>query len=83
MIHVLAVRSRVREPLQTLGTLEGLFAGVQTLVLGQMVLVLKSSWALFAFVWPLSLNNKKINKIYLNENKLGYSSVYNNVDCTI
>lgn len=53
MIHVLAVGAGVREALEALGALEGLFAAVQSLVFGQMVLVLERPWALHAFVRPL------------------------------
>lgn len=53
MIHVLAVRARVREALEALGALEGLFPAVQSLVFGQMVLVLERLGAQHAFVRPL------------------------------
>lgn len=53
MIHVLAVGARVREALEALGALEGFFAAVQSLMFGQMMLVLERPWALYAFVRPL------------------------------
>lgn len=59
MIHVLAVRARVREALQALGALEGLFPAVQPLVFGQMVLVLERPCALHAFVRPLPWRNSQ------------------------
>ncbi|KYN33792.1 hypothetical protein ALC56_11868 [Trachymyrmex septentrionalis] len=53
MIHVLAVGAGVREALEALGALEGLFAAVQPLVFSQMMLVLERSWTLHTFVGPL------------------------------
>lgn len=53
MIHVLAIGAGVREALEALGALEGLFAAVQPLVFSQMMLVLERSWTLHAFVRPL------------------------------
>lgn len=53
MIHVLAVGAGVREALEALGALEGLFAAVQPLVFSQMMLVLERSWTLHTFVRPL------------------------------
>lgn len=53
MIHVLAVGAGVREALEALGALKGLFAAVQSLVFGQMMLMFERPWALHAFVRPL------------------------------
>lgn len=53
MIHVLAVGTGVREALEALGALKGLFAAVQSLVFGQMMLMFERPWALHAFVRPL------------------------------
>lgn len=54
VVHVLAVRTRMGEPLQALAALERLLAAVQTLVLGQMVLVLEGFRTLVALVRPLT-----------------------------
>lgn len=54
MVHVLAVRSRVGETLQALGTLKGLLAAVQTLVFRQVVFMLKRLRALVALVRTLT-----------------------------
>lgn len=53
VVHVLAVRTGVRELLEALAALEGLLAGVQPLVFGQVVLVLECFWTLQALVWTL------------------------------
>ena len=53
MVDVLAVGPRVGEPLETLGTLERFFPGVEPAVFGQMVLVLESLVAVAALVGPL------------------------------
>ena len=53
MIHVLAVGAGVREALEALGALKGLFAAMQSLVFGQMMLMFERPWALHAFVRPL------------------------------
>jgi len=53
MIHVLAIGAGVREALEALGALEGLFAAVQPFVFSQMMLVLERSWTLRTFVGPL------------------------------
>lgn len=53
MIHVLTVGAGVREALEALGALEGLFAAVQPFVFSQVMLVLERSWTLHAFVRPL------------------------------
>lgn len=58
MVHVLTVGARVGKAFQTFGTLEWLFARVQALVLGQVMLVLKRSRALLALVRPLSWNRR-------------------------
>ncbi|KYN05561.1 hypothetical protein ALC62_03479 [Cyphomyrmex costatus] len=50
MIHVLAIGAGVREALEALGALEGLFAAVQPLVFSQMMLVLERSWTLHTFI---------------------------------
>ena len=44
MVHVLAERAGVTEPLATLLTLEWFFAAVQSLVFSQVVLVFKCFW---------------------------------------
>lgn len=54
MVHVLAVRTAVGEALQTLETLERLLAGVESLMLRQVVLVLKSLEAYVALVRSLT-----------------------------
>lgn len=54
MVHVLAVAARVGEALQALGALEGLLAGVQTLVLRQVVLVLEGLGAVHALIGTLT-----------------------------
>lgn len=54
VVHVLAVGAGVRELLEALAALEGLLAGVQPLVLGQMVLVLERFWTFQALVWSLA-----------------------------
>ena len=53
VINVLAVASRVGEPLEALRTLERLLAGVETSVLRQMVLVLKGLVTISALVGAL------------------------------
>lgn len=53
MIHVLAIGAGVREALEALGALKGLFATVQPFMFSQMVLVLERSGTLHAFVRPL------------------------------
>ena len=53
MVDVLAVGARVREPLEALGALEGLLAGVQPPVLRQVVLVLERLVAVAALVRTL------------------------------
>ena len=53
MVHVLAVGTRVREPLQAFHALKRLLSAVKTLVLGQMVLVLEGLRALVALVGTL------------------------------
>jgi hypothetical protein len=67
VVHVLAVRTRVREAFEALGTLERLFAAVQPLVLRQVVLVLERLVAHVALVRSLTCNHKigeKLNKNY-------------------
>lgn len=54
MIHMLAVRTRMREALETLLALEGLLAAVQTLVLRQVMLVFESLGAHVALVGTLT-----------------------------
>lgn len=54
VVHVLAVRARVGEPLQALAALEGLFAGVEPLVFRQVVLVLERLRTFEAFVGALA-----------------------------
>lgn len=53
MVHVLAIGAGVREALEALGALEGLFAAVQPFMFSQMMLVLERSGTLHAFVRPL------------------------------
>lgn len=60
MVHVLAVGAGVRELLEALAALEGLLAGVQSLVLGQVVLVLERFWAFQALVRTLACELKRI-----------------------
>lgn len=54
VVHVLAVGAGVGELLEALEALEGLLAGVQSLVLRQVVLMLESLWAHLAFVRSLT-----------------------------
>lgn len=54
MVHVLAVRTAVGEALQTLKTLERLLAGVESLVLSQVVLVLEGLEAYVTLVGSLT-----------------------------
>lgn len=54
MVHVLAVRAGMGEALQTLATLERFLATVQTLMLGQMMLVLERFWTFHALVRTLA-----------------------------
>jgi hypothetical protein len=54
VVHVLTVGARVGELLEALAALERLLAGVQPLVLRQVVLVLEGLWALHALVRPLT-----------------------------
>lgn len=54
MVHVLAVRTAVGEALQTLKTLERLLAGVESLVLSQVVLVLEGLVAYVTLVGSLT-----------------------------
>lgn len=54
MIHVLTVRTRMREPLQAFSTLKWLLTAVQSLVLRQVVFVLKRFFADFTLVRPLT-----------------------------
>lgn len=63
MVHVLAVRARVGEPLQALATLEGLLAAVQALVLRQVVLVLERLRTLEAFVGTLACQGEENNVV--------------------
>ena len=59
MVDVLAVGAGVREALQALGALERLLAGVQPLVLGQVVLVLERLVAVGALVGALVCKSVK------------------------
>lgn len=72
VIHVLTVGARMGESLETLGTLEGLLATVESLVLRQMVLVLEGLRTLGTLVRSLTCNIRKTedkNKIpILREN---------------
>lgn len=54
VVHVLAVGAGMGELLEALEALEGFLAGVEALVLGQVVLVLERLWAHFALVGPLT-----------------------------
>lgn len=51
MIDVLAVGAAVGEPFVTFGTLKRLLPAVESLVLGQVVLMFESLVTLCAFVW--------------------------------
>lgn len=61
MIHVLAIWSWVWEFFQAFRALKWLFAGMQTLMFGQMMLVLESLRAILTFIWTLacSCTNEK------------------------
>lgn len=63
VVHVLAVRARVGEPLQALAALEGLLAAVQALVLRQVVLVLERFRTLEAFVGTLACKVEESNVV--------------------
>ena len=63
MVHVLAVRTRVREPLEALIALKRFLAAVQTFVLGQMVFVLESFRADITFVRALTCRRKRPEKL--------------------
>lgn len=54
VVHVLAVGAGVGELLEALEALERFLAGVQALVLRQVVLVLERLRAHLALVWPLT-----------------------------
>ena len=54
VIHMLAVRTRMREALETLLALEGLLAAVQTLVLRQVMLVFECLGTHVALVGTLT-----------------------------
>lgn len=58
MVHVLAVAARVGEALQALGALKWLLAGMQTLVLRQVMLVLEGLGAVHALVGSLTCKMK-------------------------
>lgn len=60
MVHVLTVRTRVRETFQTLATLERLLAAVQTLVLGEVVFVLKRFGTFIALMGTLTWNQQML-----------------------
>lgn len=66
MVHVLAVRSRVRKALETLLTLERLLAAVQSFVLRQVVLVFESLGAHVALVRPLTCVRRKKQESSVN-----------------
>jgi hypothetical protein len=52
VVHMLRIGARVREPFETLATLERFLAAVQTLVFLQVVLVFECLTTLLALVWP-------------------------------
>lgn len=54
MVHVLAVWARMWEFFQTLGALERLFTGVQSLVFGKMMFVLKCFRTILTFIRTLT-----------------------------
>jgi len=66
MVHMLAVRTRMREPFHAFRTLERLLTAVQSLVLGQMVFVFECFWANVALVRSLICNNKMIDQHVTN-----------------
>ena len=66
MVHVLTVRTRMREPLEAFLTLEGFLTAVQPLVLRQMVLVLERFGAHVALVRTLTYDTMMIT----NPNRL-------------
>ena len=66
VVHVLTVRTRMREPLEAFLTLEGFLTAVQPLVLRQMVLVLERFGAHVALVRTLTYDTMMIT----NPNRL-------------
>lgn len=62
VVHVLAIRARMGEALETLLALERLLAAVQTLVLRQVVLVLERFRAHVALIRPLTCTSKREEK---------------------
>jgi len=62
VVHVLAVRARVGEPLEAFLTLERFLAAVEPLVLRQVVLVLERFRAHVALVRSLTCTQKKNNR---------------------
>lgn len=75
VVHVLAVRTGVRELLEALAALERLLAGVQPLVLGQVVLMFERLWALQALVWTLACQMKLIFLLFFVSRFNGNKSI--------
>ena len=65
MVDVLAVGAGVGEALEALGALEGLLAGVEPAVLGEVVLVLEGLVAVGALVRPLIWNYNEIGLVHI------------------
>lgn len=74
VVHVLAVRSGVREPLQALAALEWFLAAVQALVLRQVVFVLEGLWTLDALVGALTCDKdrEKMHMLEIIMVSIGY-----------
>ena len=68
MVHVLAVGAGVGEPLQTLLALERLFAAMQPLVFGQVVLVLEGVQTLK----HLAINLLELTMTIMKKTENGY-----------
>ena len=62
VVHVLAVRSRMREPFQTFLALERLLSAVKSLVLRQVVLVFERLGAHVALVRSLTCHHSNITR---------------------
>ena len=65
MVDVLAVGAGVGEALEALGALEGLLAGVEPAVLGEVVLVLEGLVAVRALVRTLIWKYRKIKLVHI------------------
>ena len=62
MVHMLTVRATMTESFKTFFTLKWPFAGMQTLMFGQVMLVLERLTADITFMRSLTYQQKKKNK---------------------